>query len=144
MEQWLFIALGLGGALIAAKGIGDFAFDSVQDLSRSFQIQRRLQIQGKPRSAEPVRRNPSSPTSEIRKRVVVAVVDTGVDERNGSLKKNLWINPGESGLDERGRPKESNMIDDDNNGFVDDVHGWNFAAQSNDLDDSLGHGTHVA
>jgi subtilisin family serine protease len=76
--------------------------------------------------------------------VLVAVIDTGIDRDHPALRDHLWTNPGESGLDARGRDKGSNGIDDDGNGYVDDVHGWNFVSQSNDLTDRHGHGTHIA
>ncbi len=49
--------------------------------------------------------------------VVVAVIDSGVDTLHEDLKPVLWRNPGEI---------PGNGIDDDNNGFIDDVYGWNF------------------
>jgi len=73
--------------------------------------------------------------------IVVAVLDTGVDVNHPDLKVNIWINEDEI---------PNNDIDDDNNGFVDDVTGWNFADDSNDVipDDIwssvAGHGTQVA
>ncbi len=78
------------------------------------------------------------------KKVVVAIIDTGIDEKHEDLKGNLWDNPGETGLDVKGRNKATNGIDDDGNGFVDDVHGWNFVSSNNKLDDNHGHGTHIA
>lgn len=78
------------------------------------------------------------------KKVVVAVIDTGIDINHEDLKSNLWKNPGETGLDSQGRDKASNGIDDDGNGFVDDVYGWNFVSNNNKLDDNHGHGTHIA
>lgn len=75
---------------------------------------------------------------------VVAVVDTGIDAKHPAFQGRLWTNPGETGLDAQGRDKATNGIDDDGNGFVDDVHGWNFVNGTNDLSDSNGHGTHVA
>jgi cell wall-associated protease len=49
--------------------------------------------------------------------VIVAVIDSGVDVEHEDLKGNVWTNPGEIA---------GNGIDDDNNGYVDDIHGWNF------------------
>lgn len=67
--------------------------------------------------------------------VTVAVVDTGVSDSHGDLASNMWRNPDEVG---------GNGIDDDANGYVDDVRGWNFPSSSNDPSDGDGHGTHVA
>lgn len=76
--------------------------------------------------------------------IVVAVIDTGTDINHEDLKANYWKNPGETGLDARGRDKATNGIDDDGNGFVDDVYGWNFVGNNNNLTDNHGHGTHIA
>lgn len=78
------------------------------------------------------------------KDIIVAIIDTGIDVSHPDLAKNLWTNPGETGLDSKGRRKDSNGIDDDGNGYVDDVHGWNFVSNNNDLSDNHGHGTHIA
>ncbi|MCB0347251.1 MAG: S8 family serine peptidase [Bdellovibrionales bacterium] len=82
--------------------------------------------------------------SDLQKEVIVAVIDTGIDIDHPYLKSNLWINSGESGLDESGNDKSTNGIDDDHNGYVDDIHGWDFTTQSNDLTDTIGHGTHIS
>ncbi len=78
------------------------------------------------------------------KKVVVAVIDTGIDANHEDLKNNLWVNAGESGLDSNGHDKATNGIDDDGNGLVDDIHGWNYVSNNNNLTDNHGHGTHIA
>jgi subtilisin family serine protease len=52
-----------------------------------------------------------------KKKIVVAIIDNGIDTSHVDLKANLWVNPKET---------PGNHVDDDHNGFVDDVHGWNF------------------
>lgn len=79
-----------------------------------------------------------------KRKVLVAVIDTGIDIQHPDLKSSIWMNDGESGLDSHGRDKATNGIDDDHNGYVDDVHGWNFADRSNKVQDLHGHGTHIA
>ena len=67
--------------------------------------------------------------------VVIAVIDTGVDYTHRDLAANAWRNPGEIAGD---------GLDNDGNGFADDVFGWDFANRdANPMDDN-GHGTHVA
>jgi subtilisin family serine protease len=74
--------------------------------------------------------------------VTIAVVDTGVDYNHEDLDANMWTNPGEV---------PDNGIDDEGNGFVDDVRGYDFIGkfftsteEDNDPIDVVGHGTHVA
>lgn len=67
--------------------------------------------------------------------VIVAVIDTGVDYNHEDLKNNIWTNSGEI---------PNNGIDDDENGYIDDVHGWDFVGYNNNPMDDNGHGTHVA
>jgi len=76
--------------------------------------------------------------------IIVAVVDSGVRYTHEDLAPNLWVNPGESGLDAQGRNKRTNGIDDDGNGYIDDVHGMNALNGSGNPWDDWGHGTHVA
>ncbi|MEM7646174.1 MAG: S8 family peptidase [Pseudomonadota bacterium] len=76
--------------------------------------------------------------------IVVAIVDTGIDVNHPDLKNNLWRNPGETGKDALGRDKATNGVDDDKNGYIDDVHGWNFVTGNNHIKDNHGHGTHIA
>jgi len=67
--------------------------------------------------------------------VVIAILDTGVELEHPDLRAKIWTNPGEN---------YSNGIDDDGNGKVDDVHGWDFVNDDNDPQDDHGKGTHVA
>ena len=79
--------------------------------------------------------------------VIIAVIDTGVDYNHEDLRDNIWHNSNEI---------PDNNVDDDNNGYIDDIVGWDFVDASsgysgedyndpdNDPMDMLGHGTHVA
>ncbi len=67
--------------------------------------------------------------------IIAAVVDTGVDTKHADLNENIWMNPGEIASD---------GIDNDGNGFIDDINGWNFVSDNNDPYDDHSHGTHVA
>jgi subtilisin family serine protease len=71
--------------------------------------------------------------------LVVAVIDSGADFSHPDLSGRRWVNPGESG-----GGKETNGIDDDGNGFVDDVNGADFANNDGNPFDDNGHGTHVS
>ena len=72
---------------------------------------------------------------ETKEPVVCAVIDSGVDYNHPDLKPYIWTNPGEI---------PDNGIDDDNNGYVDDVHGYDFIDNDGDPMGSCGHGTYVA
>jgi thermitase len=76
--------------------------------------------------------------------IKVAIIDTGCDTHHPDLVANFWKNPGELGFDSKGKDKATNGIDDDANGFIDDISGWNFVANNNDLTDNHGHGTHIS
>ena len=89
--------------------------------------------------ADAVLANPPDRTA-----VIVAVIDTGIDFKHPDLAGQIWTNP---------REIPDNGIDDDHNGYIDDVHGWDYSANDtsmvpvysdNDPTDHHGHGTHVA
>lgn len=67
--------------------------------------------------------------------VYVAVLDTGVRTTHEDLRDNIFINPGDPTAD---------GTDNDGNGFIDDVKGWNFYAHTNNVEDDHSHGSHVA
>ncbi|HEX4935291.1 MAG TPA: S8 family serine peptidase, partial [Gemmatimonadaceae bacterium] len=67
--------------------------------------------------------------------IKIGVIDTGVDYNHPDLAANAWTNPGEIA---------GNGIDDDANGYVDDIHGYDFVNNDGDPMDDHGHGTHVA
>src|SRR3989338_563133 len=95
--------------------------------------------------------------------VVVAVSDTGIDYNHPDIAANIWVNPGED-LNHNGVVEawDFNNADDDGNGYIDDVRGWDFTTwctywedwerdicgrfkyPDNDPMDGAGHGTHVA
>jgi hypothetical protein len=68
--------------------------------------------------------------------LVIAIVDTGIETEHPDLAPNLAVNAAEAA--------GAVGIDDDENGYVDDVHGWNALEQNADIEDGFGHGTHVS
>lgn len=69
------------------------------------------------------------------RKVIVAVIDTGIDYFHEDLAPNLWTNA---------REIPANGVDDDGNGFVDDLYGYDFVSDDSDPFDDNQHGTHVA
>ena len=67
--------------------------------------------------------------------VLVALIDSGLCTGHSDIQSRLWTNPGEI---------PGNGTDDDNNGYVDDVRGWGFDSNTNDIQDPFAHGSHVA
>jgi thermitase len=70
------------------------------------------------------------------KSIKIAVIDTGVDYNHPDLKDQMWVNEAEL--------NGTKGVDDDGNGFVDDIHGYDFANKDGDPMDGQGHGTHCA
>ncbi|MBQ8454355.1 MAG: S8 family serine peptidase [Bacteroidaceae bacterium] len=70
------------------------------------------------------------------KRPVIAILDTGIDITHPDLAANIWTNAAEAEGEEG--------YDNDNNGFKNDVHGWDFINQTGNIRDFNGHGTHCA
>ncbi len=70
------------------------------------------------------------------KEIVIAVLDTGIDYNHPDLKSNMWVNKSEA----NGQPG----VDDDGNGFIDDIHGFNFVKNNGKPMDDNGHGSHCA
>jgi subtilisin family serine protease len=66
---------------------------------------------------------------------IIAIIDSGVDYTHPDLAANIWVNPGEIPGD---------GIDNDGNGYIDDIHGYDFVNDDPDPMDDLDHGTHVA
>lgn len=79
---------------------------------------------------------PEAWTARVGVGSVVAVIDTGIDHRHSDLQASVWLNAAEA--------SGAAGVDDDGNGYVDDLRGWDFANDDNGPLDGHGHGTHVA
>ena len=110
----------------SSGGVPVYSLSEVQEMSSS----------GNPMTQAPIQQTNSWPllTSNLAKSVI-AIIDTGLDFSHPAFANAIWTNPGEI---------PGNGIDDDQDGFVDDVHGWNFAYGNNTPQDDEGHGTHVS
>ena len=91
--------------------------------------------------------------------VLLTVIDTGIDYEHPDLTNKIFINQGETGIDQFGNDKRNNGLDDDGNGFIDDFRGWDFTDRlgfpfdstggdylgwDNDPYDDQGHGTYIS
>lgn len=85
--------------------------------------------------------------------IIIAVLDSGTDIGHEDLIGNIWINPREDIDNDRAiipsnadhlDSDDTNAVDDDSNGFVDDLAGWDFANNNNNVRGPFYHGTHVA
>ncbi|KAF8822211.1 subtilisin SUB8 [Cardiosporidium cionae] len=92
------------------------------DALSAWEIERRLLLKGS--------------THKARNIVPVAIIDTGVNYFHQDIQGSMWINEAEL----FGKPN----VDDDNNGYIDDVYGWNFFHENNNPMDDNGHGTHIS
>ena len=113
----------VNAAAAVAKAIGEDTFANVPELG------------GKNWGADAVKAPSAWEKGYTGQGIVVAVLDTGVDRNHDDLKNNIWTNQGEI---------PNNGKDDDGNGYIDDVYGWNFDGNNNNTIDVDGHGTHVS
>ena len=124
LRRTRFLAMALGFAAAVATPAGAAPNDALQDEQWAFAPSALFDL--------PAAWNLSQGAG-----VVVAVVDSGMKLDHPDLAPNVWTNFGEI---------PGNGVDDDNNGYVDDLHGVDLttANANNDLHDGFGHGTHVS
>jgi subtilisin family serine protease len=134
----MVLARSSGASLDAARdwldsniNVASFERDAVDQVSAVPSDPQYSQLWGMSAIDAPAAWNISTGSSSV----VVAVIDTGVDYTHRDLAANIWTNPGEIA---------GNGIDDDGNGFVDDVHGYDFVNNDGNPMDDNSHGTHVA
>ena len=119
---------------LSIEGTPEYIENQSSDFS---QIQQHLKVQwalkdiGFVKALEQVQRE----KPEEDKKPVVAVIDTGIHTKHPCFVGQLWVNKAEI---------PDNNKDDDKNGFIDDVHGWNFVDNNNDIQDYHGHGSHIS
>jgi subtilisin family serine protease len=120
------LLLGQHGLALAASPPNDPHYSAVGGWGQTFDDQWALKSQRVYADIAPV---------QAPMEIIVAVIDTGLDYTHEDLaSEKIWQNPNE----------EKNGRDDDGNGYVDDLIGWNFVANNNNPWDRSGHGTHIA
>ena len=118
----------------------------LQSIEKSSSLRQWLASKKQPQSSqaeESLALHQYLPEWKSQRSVIVAVIDTGLDTTNTYLSSQIFVNTGETGIDEQGRDKRFNGVDDDLNGYVDDVQGWDFVDQDPLPQDTHGHGTHI-
>jgi thermitase len=90
---------------------------------------------GKGKSGEDINMLKAWEVEEGSEDIIIAILDSGIDDRSKDLKGRVWVNKKEI---------PNNDIDDDRNGYVDDYKGWDFAYDDNSTGDGFGHGTNIA
>ena len=112
------------------------AEQAFQDLEISLPTTQMQEINTDTKAWHPVKmRYKDLPSERDGRGVIVAVVDTGVDFTHTALRDHMWVNS---------REIAGNGVDDDGNGFIDDIHGFDFESDDSDPSDDAGHGTHCA
>lgn len=136
---WYELAGEVGAAMEFAGGVDAVERDYLRRAAEAFPVVPVVSPHGhslrdRQYALDRVRAEQAWALQRGKRSVVVAVIDSGVDLNHPSLAGNLWRNPRET----------LNGLDDNGNGYVDDVHGWDFVGQDADPSDASGHGTHIA